>query len=124
MLVLEENSEPQGVFASKLLAGVGLNSGREARQPRRIGKAVEDHVAMVRIGREARLGIANERCDLRVEALAGELVGEDPAVGDFLLVLVELGRIEIGNTVDVERRLLAVYVWNQERADEAAAEQR
>ena len=52
MLVLEEDAEPQRVGAAELLARVGLHAGREARQPRGVGETVEDHVAVIGIGRE------------------------------------------------------------------------
>ena len=86
----------------ELLAGVGLHAGREARQPRGVGEAVEDDVALVGIGRELRLRVADERRDLEVQRVAGILIGGDAIMGDFALVLVELGGVEAVDAIDGE----------------------
>ena len=101
MLVLEEDAEPQRMGGAEPPARVGLHSGREARQPRGVGETVEDDVAVIGIGREPRLRVADERRDLKVQRVARILIGSHRIMGDFALVLVELGGVV---AIDVRSR--------------------
>ena len=122
--MLIEQAEAHGVAVTGLQAGVGLHAPGEIGLGEVGVGAVEHQFAARRIGNEAGARPADERCQLDVEPLAGELEGKHGEMGLVALVLVEQGRIELAAAFEHELRGLAGAVGYLETGDRAAAEQR